>query len=77
MQTTEVDPEDGMGSLWNVDDDGSYGIPNLLCVAFDAHDNVILFLEHGAPESRNMYGLRQQGDQLQLFGEDQWYVRVD
>ena len=77
VQTTEVDPEDGMGSLWNVDDDGSYGIPNLLCVAFDAHDNVILFLEHGAPESRNMYGLRQQGDQLQLFGEDQWYVRVD
>ena len=78
VKTTELDPEEGGEfSVWNVDDDGSYGIPNLLCVAFDHHDNVILFLEHGAPESRNMFGLRQQGDQFQLFGEEQWYVFVD
>lgn len=77
VQTTEVDPNEGEYSLWNVDDDGVYGIPHLLCVAFDHHDNVILFLEHSAPESRNMFGLRQQGDQFQLFGEEQWYVYVD
>lgn len=77
VQTTELDPESGEFSVWNVDDDGTYGIPNLLCVAFDHHDNVILFLEHGAPESRNMFGLRQQGDQFQRFGEEQWYVYVD
>ena len=77
VKTTNLNPNEGEFSVWNVDDDGTYGIPNLLCVAFDLHDNVILFLEHGAPESRNMFGLRQQGDQLQLFGEEQWYVYVD
>ena len=77
VQTTEIDPREGDFSVWNVDDDGTYGIPALLCVAFDKHDNVILWFNHGAPESMNIFGLRQQGDQLQPFGEDQWYVRVD
>ena len=77
VKTTEVDPEYGEQSVWNVDDDGDYGIPQLLCVAFDPRDNVILWLNHPAPESMNLFGLRQQGDQLVLFGEDQWYVRVD
>ena len=77
VKTTEINPDDGENSVWNVDDEGSYGIPELLCIAFDPHDNVILFLNHPAPESMNLFGLRQQGDQLQLFGEDQWYVRVD
>ena len=75
VQTTNVNPE--YGSTWNVDDDGSYGIPELLCVAFDKHDNVILWFNHSAPESKNIFGLRQQGDQLQRFGEEQWYVYVD
>ena len=75
VQTTNINPE--YGSTWNVDDDGTYGIPELLCVAFDLHDNVILWFNHSAPESQNIFGLRQQGDQLQLFGEEQWYVFVD
>lgn len=73
VMTTEIDPDEGEFSVWNVDDDGTYGIPALLCVAFDKHDNVILWFNHNAPESLNLFGLRQQGDQLQLFGEDQWY----
>jgi hypothetical protein len=73
VMTTEIDPDEGEFSVWNVDDDGEYGIPALLCVAFDKHDNVILWFNHNAPESLNLFGLRQQGDQLQLFGEDQWY----
>ncbi len=77
VKTTEIDPNEGEYSVWNVDDDGEYGIPDLLCVAFDLHDNVILFFNHNAPESVNIYALRQQGDQLQLFGEDQWYRYVD
>ena len=75
VKTNEVDPE--YGSSWNVDDDGIYGIPALLCVAFDRHDNVILWFNHPAPESMNLFGLRQQGDQLQPFSEEQWYVFVD
>lgn len=77
VKTTELDPSYGEGSTWNVDDDGTYGIPDLLCVAFDLHDNVILWFNHGAPESKNLFGLRQQGDQLQPFSEEQWYVYVD
>lgn len=77
VDTTEVDPEYGEQSVWNVDDGGDYGIPDLLCVAMDPRNNVILWLNHPAPESMNIFGLRQQGDQLVLFGEDQWYVRVD
>ena len=78
VQTAEVDPgEDGMMSVWNVDDEGDYGIPSLLCVAFDNHDNVILWFDHSAPESVNLFGLRQQGDQLQVFSKEQWYRRVD
>ena len=77
VKTTEIDPEYGDNSVWNVDDEGSYGIPELLCVAFDLHDNVILWFNHPAPESMNLFGLRQQGDQLQPFGEEQWYVFVD
>lgn len=78
VDTTDIDPgEGGENSVWHVDDEGSYGIPDLLCVAFDKHDNVILFFNNSAPESKNLFGLRQQGDQLQLFGEDQWYVFVD
>ena len=75
VKTTDIDPEEG--SVWNVDDDGTYGIPELLCVAFDRHDNVILWFNHPAPESMNLFGLRQQGDQLQPFSEEQWYVYVD
>lgn len=77
VKTTEIDPEYGENSVWNVDDGGDYGIPQLLCVAKDPRGNVILWLNHPAPESMNLFGLRQQGDQLVLFGEDQWYVRVD
>ena len=77
VKTTEIDPREGEYSVWNVDDEGEYGIPDLLCVAFDLHDNVILFFNHNAPESVNIYALRQQGDQFQLFGEDQWYRYVD
>ena len=57
--------------------EGTYGIPELLCVAFDRHDTVILWFNHPAPESMNLFGLRQQGDQLQPFSEEQWYVYVD
>ncbi|MCR4823871.1 MAG: hypothetical protein K5849_00780 [Bacteroidales bacterium] len=75
--TADINPDYGASGVWNVDDEGEYGIPQLLCVAFDHHDNVILFLNHPAPESINLFGLRQQGDQLVLFGEDSWYVFVD
>lgn len=61
-------------SVWNVDDDGNYGIPELLTVARDEHGNIELFLHHPAPESRNFMHLVQKGNKFELAGEDGWYV---
>lgn len=61
-------------SVWNVDDDGNYGIPELLTVARDERGNIELFLHHPAPESRNFSHLVQRGNKFELVGEDCWYV---
>lgn len=61
-------------SVWNVDDDGNYGIPELLSVARDEHGNIELFLHHPAPESRNFDHLVQQGNKFVKVGGDNWYV---
>lgn len=61
-------------SVWNIDDDGNYGIPELLTVARDEQGNIELFLHHPAPESRNFSHLVQRGNKFELVGEDGWYV---
>ena len=61
-------------SVWNIDDDGNYGIPELLSVARDEQGNVELFIHHPAPESRTFYHLVQQGNKFVKTGEDSWYV---
>ncbi len=74
-RTRDLEPdEDPNFSLWNVDDEGEYGIPDLLSVAHDERGNIELFLEHPAPESRNFFHLVQKGNKLELEGQDQWYV---
>lgn len=61
-------------SVWNVDDDGNYGIPELLSVARDEKGNIELFIHHPAPESRTFYHLVQRGNKFECVGEDGWYV---
>ncbi len=61
-------------SVWNIDDDGNYGIPELLSVTRDEKGNLELFLHHPAPESRNFLHLVQRGNKFELVGEDSWYV---
>lgn len=61
-------------SVWNVDDDGNYGIPELMSVARDEQGNIELFLHHPAPESRNFSHLVQRGNKFELVGEESWYV---
>lgn len=77
--TQKTDIEDGeVGfSVWNVDDDGTYGIPTLLTVARDEKGRIELFLEHSAPESITYSHLKQNGKAFEEEGGDVWYVWVD
>ena len=43
----------------------------------DPQDNPIIWINHPAPESMNLMGLRKVGDKLVPFGEEQWYVAYD
>lgn len=76
-QTTEIESEFEDSSVWNVDDDGNYGIPALLSIARDEQGNVELFLCHDAPESMNFSHLVQKGDKFIKTGDDQWYIWID
>lgn len=65
------------GSVWNVDDDGTYGIPEVLCISEDNYGNVELFLNHQAPESINLMHLVRKGETMEMQNEAQWYVWYD
>ena len=70
--------EDGEGgSVWNVDDDGEYGIPAILCIAEGDEGALEIFMNHQAPESVNIERLVRHGDKLVKEGGDQWYVWYD
>lgn len=62
------------GSLWNVDDEGSWGIPTVLLIAQDDRENVELFLLHSAPETQHYMHLQQKGPNLVLAHEMPLYV---
>lgn len=76
VETQEVrsDYNPNEGTLWNVDDDGSYGIPEILLIALDSNGNVDIFFNHGAPESLNFYHLMQKGNVLTVEKNEQYYV---
>lgn len=83
VKKNKIDPEYPLTeSVWNVDDEGIYGIPTIALISFDnrsnaTSDNVDIFYIHYAPESVNMYQLRQKGNKLEEVANDQWYVWVD
>ena len=74
-KTAEFEPNDPY-SIWNVDLE-EYGTPEVLSIALDPQDNPIIWINHPAPESMNLMGLRKVGDKLVPFGEEQWYVAYD
>lgn len=71
----EMPVEDPNSSVWNVDDDGTYGIPMVISITKDERGNVEVIMNHPAPESINLMHLVQDGTKLTIEGEDQWYVR--
>lgn len=72
-----VESEGDVSDVWNLGDDGNYGIPKLLIVARDEKGNIELFLYHGAEESFNFTHLVQKGDKLVQEGGEQWYNWID
>ena len=64
-------------SVWNVDDDGSYGIPAIISITKDEKGRVDIFLDHEAPESANYMQLREFDGKLLLNQDEQYYRWVD
>ncbi|MCQ2295387.1 MAG: hypothetical protein MJZ67_07005 [Bacteroidales bacterium] len=76
VNTTNVRPDYNPeeGTLWNVDDDGSWGIPNVMLIAQDDRGNVDLCLTHSAPESLTFIHLTQKGNTLVLNHTNSLYI---
>ena len=75
--TTEIESEFEDSSVWTVDDDGTYGIPDVVTIAENPDGEVIIFLAKNAAESVTCFALRQVGDRLEIIDFDQWYRYVD
>ncbi|MBO4455755.1 MAG: hypothetical protein J5759_04845 [Bacteroidales bacterium] len=75
--TTDIESEYEDYSVWNVDDDGHYGIPDVVTIALDAEGAVTVFLAKNSPESVTCFALHQQGDTFERVALDQWYRFVD
>lgn len=74
---TELTPGDEGFSVWNVDDDGFYGIPDVVSIAQAPDGAVILFLAKNSPESVHCFALRQVGDRFEEIEFDCWYRYLD
>ncbi len=72
--TLSTEVEEGQeDSVWAVDDEGFYGIPNLISIAIAPDGAVTLFLAKDSPESITCFILHQVGQQFQYIDADQWY----
>lgn len=71
-----VSGDDGM-SVWNVDDDGTYGIPDVVSIALDPDGYVNLFLAKNSPESIDCFVLHQVDDRFERIDLAGWYRWID
>lgn len=76
VDTTHIPPGENYG-VWNVDDNGEWGVPGVHTIAIDEHGNVEIFMVHLAPESINNIHLVQKGVNLVAEDEVSWYNWVD
>ena len=75
--TTEIESEFEDSGVWNVDDEGTYGIPDVITIAQDPEGAVTIFLAKNSPESVTCFALHQNGSKLEKIDFDQWYRYVD
>ena len=65
--------EDEDYSIWAVDDDGTYGIPDVVTIALDRDGNADIFVAKNSPESIRCFILHQNGSTLEQVETDYWY----
>ena len=65
--------EDEDYSIWAVDDDGTYGIPDVVTIALDRDGNADIFVAKNSPESIRCFILHQNGPTLEQVETDYWY----
>lgn len=75
--TREVEPGSEDFSVWNVDDEGTYGIPDVVTIALDPEGRANIFLAKNSPESIDCFCLHQVGDRFEIVPISQWYRFVD
>ena len=75
--TTQIESEYEDYSVWNVDDEGRYGIPDVVTIALDKAGAVTVYLAKNSPESVTCFALHQEGDTFVKIDLDQWYRYVD
>lgn len=75
--TTMIESEFEDFSVWNVDDEGTFGIPDVVTIARDPEGVVTVYLAKNSPESVTCFALHQNGDQLEIINFDQWYRYID
>lgn len=71
--TAQIPEGDAEFSVWNVDDEGRYGIPDVVTIAFDPDGYANIFLAKNSPESVTCLILHQVGEQFEIIEADQWY----
>lgn len=76
LSTEIVDNEEDF-SVWNVDDDGRYGIPDVVSIAIDPDGYCNFFLAKNSPESVTCFVLHQSEDRLEVIDIAQWYRFIE
>ena len=64
-------------SVWNVDDSGTYGIPDVVTIALDPDGRANIFIAKNSPESITCFILHQVEDRFEIIPSAQWYRYVD
>ena len=70
MDLSEESEEYG---VWNVDDEGTYGIPDVVTIALDSQEHVTIFVAKNSPESVGCYAWHQVENRLEYEEYGSWY----
>ena len=59
--------------VWNVDDEGTYGIPDVVTIALDSQEHVTIFVAKNSPESVGCHAWHQVENRLEYEEYGSWY----
>jgi len=71
--SVELSEESEEYGVWDMDDEGTYGIPDVVSIALDPQENVTVFLAKNSPEAIECYAWHQTGDRLEYVSYGSWY----